>query len=167
MGVFVTGQLLIGSILHNLAVVDDEDLFAVANRAQSVSNDDRSSALHRSVQRLLHDFLALLVQSRSRFIENQDLWVFDKCTSNGDPLLLAAREFGTLETTVLFESLAQLDLALAVPHLIDGVCMQSFDPPHVLLHKLGMILADQLNKCSITALTHPLCNKFFIKRELV
>ena len=115
MRVFVTRQLFIGSILDNLPVIDDEDLLAVSNRAQSVSNDDRSSAFHSSIERLLHDLLALLVEGRSRFIENQDLWVFDKCTGNSDPLLLPARQFGTFETTVLFESLAQLDLPLTVP----------------------------------------------------
>lgn len=60
--VLVGGKLVVGALLNDLALVYDEKQLAVPDGAQSVRDNNRSSALHGPVQCLLHNFLALLVK---------------------------------------------------------------------------------------------------------
>ena len=62
---------------------------AVADGAQSVRNHYGSATLHRPVECLLHDLLALLVECTCGLIEYENLRVLDECAGNGDSLLLA------------------------------------------------------------------------------
>ena len=54
--------------------------------------NDRGSAFHGTIKRLLNDLLTLLVEGTRCLVKDENLRVFDYRTSNGDALLLAARE---------------------------------------------------------------------------
>lgn len=69
-----------------------------------MGNDDRGSALHGTVECLLNDLLTLLIQSRRSFVEDQNLWVLDESSCDGDPLLLAARELRAFQAADLLEA---------------------------------------------------------------
>lgn len=101
-------KLLKCSILHNLALVDDDNPIAFLNGRHPMGNDNRSSALHGAVQSLLHNLLALLVQRRRRLVQNQDLRVLNQGASDGHSLLLASRELRAFESANLLESRMQL-----------------------------------------------------------
>lgn len=74
-----------------------------------MSNNDRSSSLHGSVEGLLHDFLTLLIEGTRGLVEDQDLGVLDQCPCDGDALLLAARELGSFESALLAETLVKFE----------------------------------------------------------
>jgi len=87
--VLVCAEVIVGPALDDVALVHDTQDVAVADRAQPMSDDDRGPAFHGSIESLLHDLLAGQVKSRSRLVKDQNAWVLDQSTSDGDSLLLA------------------------------------------------------------------------------
>ena len=77
MRVRVGRELLVGSLLNHLALVDHEEPLAVPDRAQPVRNDDRCAAFHCSVECLLHDLLTLFVEGAGGLVEDENLWVLN------------------------------------------------------------------------------------------
>lgn len=82
------------SCLYDLAVLQNDNSVAVLNRGEPVRyDDDRLLMLRDEVfDRLLNLVFAFCVQGAGCLIKNQNLWVFDQSPSDGDSLLLAARQ---------------------------------------------------------------------------
>ena len=99
-----------------------------------MGDHDRSSTLHRSIQSLLDHLLAVLIQSRRCLVQDQDPRVLDQSASNGDSLLLAAREFASLEATILGEALMQSEFAIFVPLLVNSQMLQLLETLADLVH---------------------------------
>ena len=104
------GQLLIGAVLRDLALVHHDDAVALLDCRHAVCNHDARAALHRPVQRLLHDLLALLVQSAGGLVEDHDLRRLDQSSSDGDTLFLTARQFAAFQPAELHEARIELIL---------------------------------------------------------
>jgi len=76
--------------LHNLAIIAYGNHVRVADGGEPVRHDDGGPLLGRQqvVKGLLHDALGLAVERAGRFVEEQDLRIFDDRPRDRDPLLL-------------------------------------------------------------------------------
>ena len=83
-----------GDVYFDLAVFKDDDAVGVADGGQAMSHDDSGASLTRFVQRLLHHRLALGVQRRRGFVQQEDLGIAHQGSGDGDALLLATAELG-------------------------------------------------------------------------
>mmetsp|Transcript_11059 Transcript_11059/g.36307 ORF Transcript_11059/g.36307 Transcript_11059/m.36307 type:complete len:223 (+) Transcript_11059:39-707(+) len=92
-------ELLVPSLLHDDAAVDDCDLVGVPDGAQPVGDRDRRPPLllHDLVDRRLHHPLARRVERRRRLVEQQDRRLLDDGARDGDALLLAARQLAAAQ----------------------------------------------------------------------
>ena len=88
--VLISREFVVGSELEHMTVSENKEDIAVADRTKSVSDHNRCSTLHGSVESLLDDLLTLLIQSGSGFVEYQNTRVFDERASDRDSLLLAS-----------------------------------------------------------------------------
>ena len=61
--VLIGREFVVGSELEDMTVSKNKEDVAVADRTQSVSDHNRCSTLHGSVESLLDDLLTLLIQS--------------------------------------------------------------------------------------------------------
>ena len=104
MTVGVRTKLLVSAGLDDFTTAEDEENVAVANGAEAMSYNNRGTALHGAIKSLLHNFLALFIQSGSGLVKDQDPWVLDESTGDSDTLLLTARELSTLDTTFFREA---------------------------------------------------------------
>ena len=75
-GPLVRDQILVSAGLHHLAVVQNQNLVAVNNRAQSLGDDDRGPSLRGQVQRRHDVALGDRVQLAGGFVEYQNRTVF-------------------------------------------------------------------------------------------
>jgi hypothetical protein len=75
-----------------------------------VRNHNGGSAFHRTVQRLLNNFLALLIQCTCCFVQNHNLGVLYQRSGNSNSLLLPSRKFTSLETAKLVKTRVQFVL---------------------------------------------------------
>ena len=107
--------------------MNDEEPFAISDSTKSVSNDDRSSPLHGSVEGLLHDFLTLLVEGTRGLVEDQDLGVLDQCSGDGDALLLATRQLGSFETALFVETFVKFEGSILLIALGKSLKSQQLD----------------------------------------
>jgi len=114
-----------------------------------MGNYNRGTAFHSTVERLLHNLLTLLVEGACGLVENQDLGVFDQSTSNGNSLLLAARELRALKAAVLLKAFTQLNFATAVTHLVNHARLEG-------LHAVQPTL-----KVAVLRLFDEICEGFF------
>ena len=96
-------KLLISTIFNDLAPVDDDYAVALLDGRHAVGNDHTRAAFHGAVQRLLHDFLTLLVQSAGGFVQYHNLRVLDQGSRNRHSLLLASRKLAAFQTAQLFK----------------------------------------------------------------
>mmetsp|Transcript_13095 Transcript_13095/g.28669 ORF Transcript_13095/g.28669 Transcript_13095/m.28669 type:complete len:303 (-) Transcript_13095:1402-2310(-) len=85
-------QLSMGPRLDNCALSSDDDEVAVLNCGEPVSNGKGSTALTSFFQGLLHDPLALGVQSTCCLIQQENRWVSNQGPANRHTLLLTTRE---------------------------------------------------------------------------
>lgn len=96
-------------MLNYISLVNYEEPLAISDGTKSVSNNDRSSPLHGSVEGLLHDFLTLLIEGTRGLVEDQDLGVLDQGSGDGDALLLATGKLGSFETALFVETFVKLE----------------------------------------------------------
>ena len=111
---FFAAEFAETAFFDQLAVFEHEDSFALLDRAQTVSDDDRRAVDHYVVECLLHDCLRRLIESRGRLVQNQDLWLPDYSPCNSYPLLLPSRKFSSSESAVDVVSRMQLLIVLNV-----------------------------------------------------
>jgi hypothetical protein len=62
------------------------------DRREAVSDDDRGTAVHEVVERVLYQSLCLGIEGTRRLIEYEDLRISQYCSSDRDALLLSARQ---------------------------------------------------------------------------
>ena len=111
-------QLVVRASLNHHTVLDDADQVRVLDRRQSVGDDDARSSRPRMIQRILHDLFALIVQCRGRFVQQQDARIAHQCAGDGDTLLLATGQLGTLAAQAGVVALGQVhDKLVDVGHL--------------------------------------------------
>ena len=78
--------------LHDASLIEHADFIGILNCGKPVGDNQRGSALGQIVKRPLNSGLGHGIQRGSRFVQNQDGWIFQKNPGNGNPLLLSAGE---------------------------------------------------------------------------
>ena len=64
-------QFLMGAGFHDASIVQNDNLVSPGDRRETVSDNERSPALHEVVDARLHLLLRLAVESGGRLIENE------------------------------------------------------------------------------------------------
>ena len=82
------------SAFHDTAVVNIHDLIAVADRGQTVGDNERCSALQHRIEARLQCFLGLHVDTRGCLIENQNRRIRKQRSRKRDQLFLALAQHG-------------------------------------------------------------------------
>src|ERR1041385_6683161 len=85
-------ELVVRPALDDLAVLEDEDLIGALDRRQAVGDHERRSTTAQGAQAVADHRLALAVEARRGFVENEDSRVGEDRAGDGDALALAARE---------------------------------------------------------------------------
>ena len=101
------------TILNYFTLVHYNDPITLLNCRHPMGDNDRSTSFHGSVQRLLYNLLTLLVQSRRRFVKDQDLRVLNEGASDRNSLFLTTGEFGAFEAALFLKTRVKLQLLLA------------------------------------------------------
>src|SRR5262249_14318777 len=65
-------ELLVGTTLDDLAVLEHEDLIGALDRRQAVGDDERRATATQRAEAVADERLALAVEARRGFVENQD-----------------------------------------------------------------------------------------------
>lgn len=81
-------QLVMSTLLDNLAMVKHVDYIRVLNCAQSMCDGNCSTTLRSGVKGILYDALGCGVESRSSFVEKEDFGVAEEGTGNCQTLAL-------------------------------------------------------------------------------
>jgi hypothetical protein len=99
---FRKGALLVGrelgvraNLRHFAIGADADDDVAALDRAEAVGNGDGGVvAFEKLGEGVVDESLRFSVQGRGRFVEDQDVGVFEQGTGDGDALLLATGQLG-------------------------------------------------------------------------
>src|SRR5712675_136696 len=78
---------------NDAAGFDDEDLLGTANGREAMGDHKCSAAAHQVTQPFLNQRFRFGVQTGSRFIENEDAWIGENGSGDGDALLLSTGKF--------------------------------------------------------------------------
>lgn len=77
----------------------------VLDGGKTMCDGDGCATLGSVVEGGLDDLLGLRVESRSGLVKEQDLWISEKGTGDGDTLLLTSRQLGSLAADFGIESM--------------------------------------------------------------
>src|SRR5690606_24719028 len=88
-------QLGVSAALDDPAVIEHEDLVSALDRRQPVRDDERRATLSQTTQSVPDQRLALAVEARRRFVEDQHAWIRDDGTRNRETLPLSAGQLHT------------------------------------------------------------------------
>lgn len=80
------------TLTHDLALVEDDYLVHVSDRAETVGNDDGCPTTRGSLDGLSNETLVLGVEATGRLIKDQDVWFLDKRPSDTDSLPFTTTE---------------------------------------------------------------------------
>ena len=83
-------ELVVLTAFHNFTFVDDMYDVCILDSRESMSNGDGGSALHQTVQSLLHEVLAFRIEGRCGLVQNEDWRVLQDGSSYADSLSLTA-----------------------------------------------------------------------------
>ena len=83
-------QLVVRAALDDLAAFEHQNLIGAANRRQPVRDDERRPAVAQRSQAVLDHRLALAVEARRRFVEQQDPRIGENRARDRHALALAA-----------------------------------------------------------------------------
>src|SRR5262249_55067739 len=109
-------QLVVGALLDQPPLVEDEDAVGFPNRGQPVRDHEARPVVHQPVERVEDDALRLRVDRRRGLVEDEDRRLLEKSARDRDPLPLSTGEQDA--------SLAE-DGAVAVRQPLDeGVCVR-------------------------------------------
>ena len=86
------GKRLVRALLHDLPVVNDENLIRLLDRCQPVCDGDDGFAAHQRRERLLDQMFVFGVDAGGGFVQDDDRRVLEDGTGNGDALPLTAGE---------------------------------------------------------------------------
>ena len=76
------------ALFDDFSIFEDDNLVCIEDRFEAVSNDKASSASHNGFHSLLNLAFCYRIDIGSRFVQNQDLWVGQQSSSNGNQLFL-------------------------------------------------------------------------------
>ena len=87
-------QFLVRTDFDDASVLHPDDAVAAAHRRQPVGDDDHGAVLHDAAHVALDDALALVIERRRCFVEDEDARIGGERPGDGDPLPLSARQIG-------------------------------------------------------------------------
>src|ERR1700682_5953409 len=85
-------QFVVGALLRDAAIFQDDDLVGIADGAQAVSNGADGAPLHEAFECLHHQPLRLGIERRGGLVEDEDGRVADDRARDADALPLATGE---------------------------------------------------------------------------
>lgn len=97
-------QLIVLSLLLEISVFDHVDNITVLDCADAVRDAEGRFTLHNSVKAQLDNLLVFCVERAGRFVQQEDLRIFDDGPGNGHSLLLAAADLLPLYSDSHLES---------------------------------------------------------------
>lgn len=80
------------ALLDHPSAVENEDAIGVPDCAEPVGDGNGGSTFGRLVERRLHELFRGRVEGGRGLVQQQDLWVAEQRSSDGEALLLTARE---------------------------------------------------------------------------
>ena len=89
-------QLLVGALLNDRTVVHDQDMVRVSDGRETVGDDEAGPASHQASHGLLNENFGPCIDTACSFIENQDSWIREDHTGDGQQLFLTGRDIGRL-----------------------------------------------------------------------
>ena len=98
---FLSQQLKVVTLLHDLAIVDDKNRVGMDDGRQSMGNDKSGTSSTKYFQTGLDRGLGITVDTAGRFVQEQNLGVFEDGSRDGHALELATRELYTPFTNLL------------------------------------------------------------------
>ena len=91
-----------GASFNNAALIKHDDLICLEYRVQAVCDCDDSPPTHQSMSRFFDVSFRFRVEAGSRFVEDQDGCINEKCTCKSQPLRLSTGEAGAAFTDQRF-----------------------------------------------------------------
>ena len=80
------------ALLDETAVINDEDLVSLADRAEAVGDDEGGAPGHQAQQRILNMDFGARVDAARRFVEDEDARIGQHGAGDGQELALALAE---------------------------------------------------------------------------
>ena len=85
-------QLLMGTLLNDLAITNDDDPIRITDGRQAVGDDKTGTSLHQAQQGFLDPRLGARVHAGGGFIEDEDAWISKNSAGDGEQLALSLSE---------------------------------------------------------------------------
>lgn len=95
------GQILIGALLYNLALIKDDDLAGIRNGGDAMGDGEGGLALRQLVEALEDQLLCGDVQGACGLVEEVDVGVVQGAARDGDALFLPAGDLDALGADLL------------------------------------------------------------------
>ena len=118
-------KLLVGALLHDISLLQHDDLVRIDNSAQSVSNHDHSKAflLKENIQGFLDLGFAFSIESWGSLVKEQNARLADQSTSDSDSLLLSTGQTTAALTDHSVNTEREQDLVIqkAAASLLQGI----------------------------------------------
>ncbi|CSB53067.1 Uncharacterised protein [Vibrio cholerae] len=86
-------QLLVSTLLNNLAFIEHDQAIHRCDGRQTVGNRNHGFALHQLIEALLNRRFHFRIERGSRFIQHQQWRIFEQYARDRNPLTLSTREF--------------------------------------------------------------------------
>lgn len=86
-------QLRMRPLLHDLALIENQDYVGVLDGTESMSDNKRGSRAQEQFQTLLDRLFALAVEVAGCLVENEYFWIGENGPCDRDPLTLSTAEF--------------------------------------------------------------------------
>ena len=80
------------ALLNDASALEHHDPIGIPYGAEAMRNDEGGSPLHEMIERFLDEMLALGIQGAGGLIEDEESGVLEQGSSNGNALLLSARQ---------------------------------------------------------------------------
>ena len=115
-------KLIMGALLNDVALTENNNLVSVDDGAQTVSNNHNGlvALSDQLVQGLLDLELRLSIEGASSFIKEQNTRLADKSSGNCDALLLTAGEF---KTALAYNCVKAFGEEFGILHKGQDVCL--------------------------------------------
>ncbi|KFI56632.1 HAD-superfamily hydrolase [Bifidobacterium callitrichos DSM 23973] len=155
-------ELVMSAAFDDAAGFDDHDAVRVADRRQTMRDDERGAPLHEPVHAMLDERLGAGVDRRGRLIEDQRRRIGDGGTRDGEQLPLALTQGGAVRCQLRVVAVGQLlDEGIRIgearrgPHLlIGGVETPEADVVHDRTGEQVRVLQHHAQRPAQIALAH-------------
>src|SRR3989440_12450094 len=81
-------QLFVRTLLDHSPLLQNQNRIRILNGAETVCDHNRRSTLHKPFQCVLYQAFALIIQRTRRLVQDQDPWIPQQGSRNGDTLSL-------------------------------------------------------------------------------